>query len=509
MVLPLRSALSRYWHISWAPAFVVCALTLFLTFKMPNYYISDVLISIQPQKVTAKIIEAPSRDDQSERMQGLIFEMISRQRLLGIVDRLNLYPGLLDKGVRGREEALHLLKSSIEIVPENSTTGVRLSQVFRLSFTDESAKTAYDVTKAIANLFIDESILSTKGETEGTVEFLDAQLRAAREKLEATEQQVQTFVQKNFGKLPEHLQAGVARLESAQQQLASNSQLITAKTQKLEFLRQEARSESRETPVYSDGSGNTNSNDPMESVAQLESALVVLRSKYSDQHPDVIGAQARLQALKARIGASGEKGKGGPRVVGSRMNPEARNTRREVADIESELTALNAENAHLKASIETLEGDIKEMPLKEQELIKINRDYANVKANYEKLASAREDAGLQRDLVSSQKGTQFRIVDPPAQPQVPAGPARLMIAAAGIGISLVVLLGLPCLLYFTNGAYKFREEVEADLGITVIGIIPPMETPKAIIQSKRIISASLIGSVVCFVAGSVIIFSMV
>ncbi|MFN8392035.1 MAG: hypothetical protein U0136_17220 [Bdellovibrionota bacterium] len=513
IVQPLRTALSRYWLFSWGPAAAICALTLFLTFKIPSYYISDVLISVQPQKLTSKIVESPTKDDQSERLQSLIFEMISRQRLLSIVDKLNLYPELVGQGVRGREEALQELKRSISIEPENSTTGQRLSQTFRLSFKDRNPKVAYEVTKAISSLFIDESILSTKGETEGTVEFLDAQLRNAREKLEATEKQVQQFVRQNFGKLPEHLQAGVARLESAQQQLASNSQLITAKTQKLQFLREELKVESRPTAVYAGGeAGNAgNSNDPAESLAQLESALVVLRSRYSDEHPDVIAAKARIQALRQRLGAgTGEKkGSPAPRYLGAQASADARNVRHEIADLEAELTSLNEENTHLKSSIDQLEKDIKEMPLKEQELIKINRDYNNVKANYEKLAAAREEAGLQRDLVSSQKGTQFKVVDPAAVPMVPAGPPRLIIAGGGLLLAALFFIGLPLGLYFTNGAFKYRDEIRQELGLEVIGIIPPMETPRAMMITRRAMSASLVASAVSFVAGSAIIFFLV
>ncbi len=331
LTLPVRTAIGRYWKVSWAPAFVVCALVLFLSFRLPGYYIADALISIQQQKLTAKIVEAPSKDDQAERLQSLIFEMISRPRLLNIIDKFQLYPQM--KGARGRDDALLKLRSAIEITPENSTTGQRLTQTFRLSFTHQNPQTAFDVTKEISNLFIDESILSTKGDSEGTVEFLDAQLRSARQKLELMEQQVQGFVRQNFGKLPEHLEAAIARLESAQSQLATNSQLMTSKTQKLDFLRQEAKLTNREVPVYSDPSGN-GSSDPAENLAQLEAAITVLRSRYSDEHPDVIAAKSRMAALRSRIGEKSANGAKGPKVVGTRVSGEARTARREVADVE-------------------------------------------------------------------------------------------------------------------------------------------------------------------------------
>jgi len=508
IILPFRAAMARYMSVAWAPAIVLFALIVFLSLQLPSYYVSDVLISVQPQKMSAKIVDAPSKEDQAERLQSLIFEMISRPRLLNIINQFNLYPEYT--GVRGREKALQKIREAIEIVPESSTTGQRLSQTFRLSFTHQDAKISYEVTKSISNLFIDESILSTKGETEGTVEFLDAQLRGARQKLETMEQQVQKYVRENFGKLPEHLDAGVARLESAQAQLSTNTQLIAAKTQKLEFLQQEFKATARAIPVYEDGSNAGNSGDPSDSLAQLEAALVVLRSKYSDEHPDVIAAKARIKALR-QGGAGGpiDKDGKGPKVVGTRVSPEARGVRREIADLESELTALNAENGQLKKTIEELEVDIKEMPIREQELVKIRRDYDNTKANYERLSTAREEAVLQRDLVNSQKGTQFRVVDPPAVPLLPAGPYRLVIAGGGLLAGLLVLFGLPMLLYFMNSGFKFRDEVETELGIPVIGIIPPMETPRATMQSRHAVSTSLVVSLISFGTVGALIFFLV
>lgn len=508
MLVPLKSALNRYIGLAIGPALVAITLALLVVLRIPSYYISDVLISIQPRKLTAKIIEAPTKEEQAERLQSLIFEVISRQRLMKILDDFNLYPEY--RGAKGREQALQLLRGSIVIEPERSTTGQTLEQTFRLAFTSSDPNIAYGVTKAISNLFIDESILSTKGETEGTVEFLDAQLRSARQKLESTEQQVQNFVRQNFGKLPEHLQAGIARLESAQSQLATNSQLIAAKTQKLEFMQKELQLESKDSvPIVEGPSGNPMVGEGANTLGQMEEALAVLKSKYSDEHPDVIAVKKRIEMMR-KAGAGAKAGSDrGPKVIGHKLNSEAKFVRREIGELEADLASLNQENANLKRSIDELEADIKEMPLKEQELVKINRDYANVKANYERLSSAREDAVLQRDLVTSQKGTQFRIVDAPARPEVPAGPPRALIGAGGIGAGVALLVVIPMVLMLVNGSFKTRDEVEADLGLPVIGVIPPMSTPRSKAQGRRALTVSLAASAMSFVAAGLLIVLMV
>lgn len=495
-IAPFKIALDRYWRIAWPPAAVVTILGLSLSLMLAPYYSADVLISNQQQRLASKLVVSPSKDDQSERLQALIFEVISRPRLSNILDQYPIYPNL--KGAKLKDDALKKLKSSLEITPESSTTGQRLNQTFRLSFSHRDPQLAYQVTKAISDLFIDESMLNTKIESEGTVEFLDTKLREARQKLEATEKTVQVFQKQNYGKLPEDLQSSDFRYKNALAQLANNTQLIIAKTEKLAFMKKEMNLVAQEIPA-----GNVdNISDPESGLAQLESALVVLRSKYSDEHPDVISTKKRIEALRARMGKGG-KSPGG--YVGGRGNAETRSVRRAIGDLDAELSALNQENIDLKNTLTQLENNMKEMPLKGQDLIKIKRDYENVKDNYEKLLAAREEAELQKDLISSQKGSQFRIVDPPSVPTIPDGPPRLIIAGVSILIGIIVFFSVSIGQYFSIDAFKFKEEIESELGVSVIGVVPPIATYASKLQRQKTVNSSILLSISLLIVGMILI----
>ena len=146
------------------------------------------------------------------------------------------------------------------------------------------------------------------------------------------------------------------------------------------------------------------------------------------------------------------------------------------------------------------------MPNKEQELIRIKRDYSNVKQNYESLSAAKEQATMQTNLVSSQKGTQFRIVEPPALPVIPAGPPRMGIIGAGVVAGIACFLVVPLLFFYLSGAFKFRDEIEEDLGVQVIGVIPTLATPMSLTAARRALVFSVVTSVALFVVGSIGVF---
>jgi uncharacterized protein involved in exopolysaccharide biosynthesis len=243
---------------------------------------------------------------------------------------------------------------------------------------------------------------------------------------------------------------------------------------------------------------------------------VVLTSRYSERHPDVIATRRRIDALKAQIaqekvsgGSNSKKGSKQSADVAARASaghPAVMSVKRQMGEVDVQLTALRRENENLKQQIDVLQKNIESMPSKEQELLRIRRDYSNVKANYERLLAAREDAGLQSSMIKSQKATQFRLVEPAEEPVIPAGPNRLIVIGGGIAIAILLFFGVPLALYFLKNAYQFRDDVETDLGISVLAVIPPMNSPDAILSSRRRTLTSLFGSAASVAAACVVVF---
>lgn len=491
-----NQAIKRYWRLALPPALVLLGLIVAFNFHVKDYFTSDSLIFVQRQRIQSDIIKAPSEREMRTRLESTVQEILSRPRLRAIIEQYNLYPKL--RGPRGLEAAVLRLRKKVEISPVRSPTGVDLLQTFRLAYTHGDPKTAYSVTQSIADLFIEESLIERRSEIQSTEEFIDAELRDARRQLELTEKKVQVFVSENFKQLPEHLNAAIARLESLQAQLTTSGQLVTANTVRRQNLESELAKATSQSLSIS-GSADTSS-DPKEAINQLEAALVVLKSKYSNRHPDVIKTKRRIAALKDQLA-----GKDPGKSTALRESPLARSLRARISEVDIQLGALKDENKVLKESIAQLQNDIQTMPLKEQELLKIKRDYANVKAEYQRLLAAKGKAALQGNLVRSQKASQFRIIEPAELPPYPSGPNRKLILVGGVVASAVLFVVIIAALFFLNGAYKDRSGLEAGIGLPVLGIVPPMPTPDSAAYQRRLTSVSIIASLVSLVFGSAII----
>lgn len=468
----MRGALKRYWRYGIVPAVIVALTVVVVAFLLPPYFTSEALLIIQPQRITSELIKK-SPNEIKDEMQGLMeeisTEILSRAKLRSIIEKYDLYPEF--QGVVGKEQAIQKFKQAIELNPVVSSSGKEYVSTFSLSYTHQDAKTAFEVTKILSDKFVEESMLNKRAEMQRTEEFLDSQLAETRKKLEITEDQLQKFERANFGRLPDYLNAAVARLQNLQAQIDSNQKSIESSVQRKSQLRDELNSVSRTIPMPN---GGVEVSNPQDGVAQLEAALVALRSRYSEQHPDVIATKKRLEALKAQMAAGGDTHSSSARSGSVSSNPMAINIRSEQNKLEVEITTRENENKRLKEQVAKLQEDIEAMPTKDQEMIKIKRDYENINSQYNKLLADRARVNFEADMYRNQAGTQIKLVNPAELPVIAAGPPRALIALAGIFAALAVFCSIPFGLFYVNNAYKFRSDIEADLGLPVFGVIPPI-----------------------------------
>src|SRR6476646_9828094 len=74
------------------PAFIVFAGVWLTTWFLPAVYRSETLILVEQQKVPEQYVVSNVAADLQDRLQSMTQQILSRTRLLHIIDQLNLYP---------------------------------------------------------------------------------------------------------------------------------------------------------------------------------------------------------------------------------------------------------------------------------------------------------------------------------------------------------------------------------------------------------------------------------
>src|SRR5271165_2748337 len=295
----------RKWWIL-GPLFFGWLVVFASTWVLPYTYTSESVILVEEQKVPKTYVEPNVQVDLAERVQGITQQVLSRTRLLNLIQTLKLYPRFKnspDDQVKQMREDIKL-----ELVQAPPSAGRNSGELvaFKIDYEAPSPVAAQQVNAKLASFFIDENVRASQEQSEATTLFLDAQARAAAQSLADQEAKLHAFEAQHEGSLPAELQTNIQIMNGYQTQLQS------ALAARERALQQQAYLNSLLNQYQSMGPESL-AGAPATIDAQLEAAraaLAQLRAKYTDDHPDIRTLKdniARLEKLKKDMGAEAKE----------------------------------------------------------------------------------------------------------------------------------------------------------------------------------------------------------
>jgi polysaccharide chain length determinant protein (PEP-CTERM system associated) len=202
--------------------------------------------------------------------------------------------------------------------------------------------------------------------------------------------------------------------------------------------------------------------------------LDTMLQKYTDSHPDVLGAQRVIRELEEQrrqlIAANPKSGR--PVIQPAMSGQRASETLKvSLAQAEASVASLSSRVAEYTERYNRLKASAALVPQLEAEYAQLNRDYDVNKKNYESLVGRRESATISGDMQSVVGVSDFRLVDPPRVSPRPVSPNR------GVLIPLALIIALAAGLaaaYIANAArptfYDGRSLREAS-GLPLLGVV--------------------------------------
>lgn len=461
-----------------------------ISWLLPSVYRSGTLILVEQPAVPEKYVVSNIDADIQQQLDSITQQILSRTRLLRIIDRLNLYAE--DRKRMSDDVLVERMQKDIEI--ELVRGDDRKLSAFNIYYLSRDPRTAQRGTSELANLFITENMEQRKRRSENTTEFLEQQLDQARQKLAEQEARVREFKDKHIGELPTQTQSNLQILAGLQNQLqAQEDSLNRAKQQNtyLESLLSQYRAMDRSGVKPGDGvPGGLVAID--KELDQLKAQLTDLSSHYTDKHPDVRKTKeqiARTEKMRERVLADMSSGTNSPE---SSATNSAEPKSAALLDLESQLKANRAEIVNRQTEIKDMQGKVTQYqsrlnmaPVMEQQFADITRDYDQSKANYDSLLSKKNQSEMATDLEITQQAEHFRMLDPPNLPAKPFQPKRLKMC----GIALIVALFFGGTAAFgqekLSGKVYTEREFKKIVPFDVIAEIPSIETPAEQVSHQR------------------------
>jgi len=458
---------------------------------LPSIYKSETLILVEQPSMPKDYVTPNVADDLQSRLQSITQQILSRTRLLHIIDALNLYPNEGDRSAP--DGMIERMRKDIDVELVHDENGRQVT-AFTVSYLSRDPHIAQQVTSELSNLFISENLEVRQRASEGTTQFLESQLEDARKALAEQEQKVRDFKERHPGDLPTQLESNLQILSGLQGQLQNEGEALNAAKQQnvyLQSLLNQYRS-LQKTPKTVDGGAPVGLPAIDQELDKLKAQLADLSSHYTDRHPDVRKLKdqiARTEKMRDQIVADLKAGAAKAQTQDN--SDTASQNEGQIGDsspmfqLQSQLRANQIEITHREQAIAELQGKINgyqahlnQEPVVEQQLTDLSRGYEQSKANFDELLKKKNESEMATIMEIRQQGEHFRVIDPPSLPLKPNFPNRLKFCAIGLGVGLALGVALAGGTEFLDDRLHSEKALKALLPVAVICELPSFRTAK-------------------------------
>ncbi len=463
----------------------LCLFSAAAVWMIPPVYRAEAVILVDSQKVPERYVASTVNADVQDRLATISQQILSTGRLQKIIDNFHLYQR--ERASLPQEEIIETMRRDTKITLERGL-GQEHTSAFRISYQGQDPATVAEVANQIGSLFIDENLRTRESHAEGTSEFIGAQLEQAKKTLTDLESQVEDYKLKHKGELPEQESSLAGELSRAQIELQVNADAIDrAGRQKALLSTSVALAESttralegaaaKSAPPAAAASAESNH------AAALQAELDALRLRYTEDHPDI----KRLEKLVAQALQTDKTARPAGTAAAKATNsdgagPDLLQQRERVANLRTELALAGheqdiktAERKQLLSRVAGMQARMDTLPVREQQLTALSRDYEIAKANYKALLNNRLSADMATDMERRQQGERFAMIDPAQPPSKPFSPDRAAWLGGACAVSLLLSVVAGVVREMKRNVLLGEWELPPDVPILgrITAIVPP------------------------------------
>jgi polysaccharide biosynthesis transport protein len=440
---------------------------------LPAVYLSEAVILVDTQKIPEKFVSATVATDLEERIASIRQTLLSGGELKKIIEDFGLYRDT--RRTRFEEDILETMRKDITITLESVGSGAnnKKTAAFRIGYQGPDPAVVMRVANRLTDLYVEQNLKTREGQAAGTSEFIDTQLQEAKKRLDELEAAVSAYKLQHNGELPQQEQSLGNTLSRLQTELEANRDAINRAQQTRVILEGNlnamevslaAQTHAWEQAQQFAGAGATVSvpgqpaTAPQRKASEvLQEQLEVLRERYKEDHPDLARLRREIEKVKRieeqrqpagskETETSARPAEGAPKTAPLVREPaEIAHAREQVTGLKAQIKASDkeledrkGEQQRILRDLDVYQRRLERLPVREQEMAQITRDYEMSKANYKSLLDKRMAAEMALDMERRQQSERFTVVDRAQLPGKPIKPKRPQLYAVALGLGLVL-----------------------------------------------------------------------
>jgi polysaccharide chain length determinant protein (PEP-CTERM system associated) len=455
---------------------------------IPDQYASTARVSIDTESMLGSLmkgIAAEINTDDLTRVEIIRRSILGRANLEKVMRMTDL--DITVTTPVETERLLASLRSRLTVEREG-----RERDLFSISFIDRNPRAAQEIVQALLSIFVEGNLGESREDIARTQRFLEGEIAEIEREIDQAETKLSRFRMVNRDLLPregnaeDQLREAVSELGELRDRQAEEIRVRDQLTLELARL-------TDITPGLAELSPQA------ARVAELETELIVLLSKFKETYPGVVAHKRLLEAERAALAASAAQDGGTP------VAPDDPNSRRgllraQLSEHNSRISEIGRRIASLESQIEELRRSTENLPAIQAEYTQLERELEVLRENHVGLLERRGQAHYAEAIDTKSEAVQFRIIEPPNLPIKSLTPDPRILRAAGLFGGLASGIGMAILLSLVLPTFGTARELERFCRRPVIGKITVSPSPTERWQRRAGNSAFAVLSLALFVA---------
>src|SRR5258706_6016556 len=198
----------RKWLIL-LPTFAIGLAIAYSVYRLPDIYESVTLIVVKPSTLPNTVVPTITEETLTRELTGISQVVTSRSSLQPLMEKYDLYH---EERLRGEPMKWLIDKMRKQMKVEFNTSRNEITNGFNITYRGRDPKSTQSVAAELASKYIDEQTKGTINNGTSAKQFIEEQVRAAKEELDAIDNQRLAYLQQNMNNLPSQSQALVGRL---------------------------------------------------------------------------------------------------------------------------------------------------------------------------------------------------------------------------------------------------------------------------------------------------------
>jgi polysaccharide chain length determinant protein (PEP-CTERM system associated) len=487
----------RRWSII-VPAGAVFIIAAIVAFCWPPTYRSTATILIEEQEVPREYVNTAVTTFADQRLQSINQRIMGTTRLLEIITKFKLYDDLKSKWTT--EEIIDRMRKDIkfntvsaDVIDPRSGQPRPATIAFTVSYNGKNPVVVQQVASELTSLYLEENLKDREKQSQGTSKFLEDEMKSVQVQLADFDSRIKTYKQGHINSLPELTQLNLQSLETVEREIVSlNYQLRTLKERESNIQ--------TELSTMSTDAGNQDKTR----LSELRVRLGEMKTRLTDEHPDVIKTKGEIAELMKQLRATGRD-----TADNKPDNPAYITLSSQLSGIQSEIESAKRQIETLSRKREDYKRRIAASPGVEEGYKNILDQRNNLQLKYDDLSKKFMEAKVSNGMEKEQKGERFTLIDAARLPEKPVSPNIPAILLIGLVLGLGSGVGVAALNEQGDQTARTPEMLARVTSFPVLASIPEIVTWEDIARQKKKRRRAAVGLVLFLVISPILFHFLV